>query len=73
MKEDLIVNSSGRIVSKRASLNAKARMDFGKVWRKCVRMACDELFGVDSTFQIPKKETPLYLRAIEFKSQIENK
>ena len=72
LKEDLVENSAGRIVSKKASENAKSRGAFGQAWRMAVRQACQEILGTEkSTFIIPKKGTDIYNRAIAIKEVLE--
>ena len=74
LKEDLVENSAGRIVSKKASENAKRRGAFGEAWRTAVRQACQEILGTEkSTFIIPKKGTDIYNRAIAIKEMLEKK
>ncbi|MBO74350.1 MAG: hypothetical protein CMD33_03650 [Flavobacteriales bacterium] len=55
-------NGNGRIVSKAARAQALERGDFGRLWRECVRLACEELSL--ERYTIPKKGTPLYARTV---------
>lgn len=63
-KDDLVKNSQGKIVSRRASEAAKKRFNDGVgKWTAAVHKAREEL-GVTG-FQVVKKGTPLYERAQE--------